>query len=232
MNRDVLYRLNAERTARRACVVVTDTGTGESRLVREGEADADPLGGAMRAALLSGRSGFVADRPALFLNVHLPPPRFLIVGAVHISQALAPMAMAAGFRVTVLDPRQAFATPERFRDVRLLAEWPDVALAREPLDAFTAVAAVTHDPKIDDTPLIEALKAGCFYVGALGSRKTHAKRLDRLGEAGLPAELTARIEAPIGLDIAAATPAEIAVAILASAIRALRRRAAEPTTFA
>ena len=224
MDAAVLARLNAEREKRRAVVLVTDTSSGTSRIVLEGEAADDPLSEALAPAFRSGRAGFVSDRPDLFLNVHLPPPRLLIVGAVHISQALAPMARTVGLDVTVLDPRQAFATPERFPGVRLVPEWPDVVLGREALDPYTAVAAITHDPKIDDLPLARALEAGCFYVGALGSRKTHAKRLERLAGLGLSPEALSRIEAPIGADIGAATPAEIAVAVLASVIRALRRR--------
>jgi xanthine dehydrogenase accessory factor len=163
----------------------------------------------------------------LFLTVELPPPRLVVIGAVHISQALAPMAKVAGFDMTVIDPRTAFATAERFPDVPVLAEWPDAALPKVGLDAFTALAALTHDPKIDDLPLTAALAQNCFYVGALGSRKTHARRLDRLREAGVGDAALARIRAPIGVDIAAQSPAEIAVAILAEVIGALRRRGAE-----
>src|SRR5690606_17584790 len=161
------------------------------------------------------------------LNAHLPPPRIVAIGAVHISQALAPMARIAGFDVDVIDPRTAFATADRFPDVPLHAEWPQDVLARRPLDAFTALAALTHDPKIDDFPVQAALKAKCFYVGALGSRKTHAKRVERLLAAGIaPADLE-RIDAPIGLDIAASNPAEIAVAVLAQIVQALRTRGLE-----
>lgn len=224
MDAALLADLNRERAARRAAVVVTDLTAGSSRLVRERDASGDPLADVLAAAFRSGRSGLVAGRDDLFLNVHLPPPRLVVIGAVHISQALAPMAAATGLAVRVIDPRQAFATRERFPGVDLLAEWPDGPLEREPLDAWTALAAVTHDPKIDDGPLAEALRANCFYVGALGSRKTHARRLERLEAAGVDAALLPRIEAPIGLDIGAASPPEIAVAILASVIRALRRR--------
>jgi xanthine dehydrogenase accessory factor len=134
------------------------------------------------------------------------------------------MAKVAGFDMTVIDPRTAFATPERFPGVVLLAEWPDVAVPKVGLDAFTALAALTHDPKIDDGALAAALAAGCFYVGALGSRKTHAKRLDRLRERGVDERALARLRAPIGLPIGAQSPAEIAVAILAEVIEALRTR--------
>lgn len=148
----------------------------------------------------------------------------MIIGAVHISQALAPMAAIAGFDVTIIDPRTAFATADRFPNVRLLAEWPDIAIPQVGLDAFTALAVVTHDPKIDDPALRAAFAARCFYIGALGSRKTHARRIDRLREAGAADADLARIAAPIGLPIQAQSPAEIAVAILAEVIRALRSR--------
>jgi xanthine dehydrogenase accessory factor len=222
MKLDILKGLNAAGRQRRAAILVTDTETGAARLVREEDVAADPLAAELAARLRSGRSGMLADG-STFLTVQVPPPRLVAVGAVHISQALAPMARLAGFDVTVIDPRTAFATPERFPDVALTAEWPEEALARAPLDAYTALAALTHDPKIDDVPLRAALQAGCFYVGALGSRKTHAKRIERLMATGVPAAALERVQAPIGIDIGAQSPAEIAVAILAEVIAALRR---------
>lgn len=225
----VLKTLNAERRARRAAILVTDLGDGRDRVVREGDPVAGALGEAVDKAFRTGRSGVVeAEGRNFFLNVHLPPPRILAVGAVHISQALAPMARIAGFDIEIVDPRTAFATPERFPDVKLHAEWPQDVLARAPLDAFTALAALTHDPKIDDFPLVSALDAGCFYVGALGSRKTHAKRAERLLAQGVSRERIDRIHAPIGLDIAASSPAEIAVAVLAEIVGALRTRGLQP----
>jgi xanthine dehydrogenase accessory factor len=156
--------------------------------------------------------------------VQVPPPRLVVVGAVHISQALAPMARLTELDVAIIDPRTAFATPERFPDVTLLPLWPDDALAQlPPLDRYTALAALTHDPKIDDPALVAALKAECFYVGALGSRKTHGRRVERLTAAGLSDEQIGRIAAPIGLDIGAVSPAEIAVSVLAQVIAALRQ---------
>ena len=134
------------------------------------------------------------------------------------------MAVLAGFDIRVIDPRTAFATPERFAGVDLVADWPEDVLASAPLDAYTALVAVTHDPKIDDHPIAAALRARCFYIGALGSRKTHAKRVERLLAAGLSAEEIDRIDAPIGLDIGAQSPAEIAVAVLGAIIHAFRRR--------
>ncbi|WP_157015392.1 XdhC family protein [Mesorhizobium xinjiangense] len=220
-----LKKLNAEREARRAAVLVTNLDDGRDRVICEGDEVAGALGQAVAAGLRSGRSGLVeADGTQFFLNVHLPPPRLVVIGAVHISQALTPMAKIAGFDVEIIDPRTAFATPERFPDVPLLAEWPQDVLEKHPFDPYTAVAALTHDPKIDDPALVSALQTGCFYVGALGSRKTHAKRLDRLTAAGLSEDMLARIHAPIGVDIGAASPAEIAVAVLAEIIAAFRRR--------
>jgi xanthine dehydrogenase accessory factor len=147
-----------------------------------------------------------------------------VIGAVHISQALAPMAKLAGFDMTIVDPRTAFATPERFPDVPVIADWPETALPPMKIDRYTAIACFTHDPKIDDPALEEALRAECFYVGALGSRKTHAKRLERLTAKGFTADDFARIRAPIGLDIGAVTPSEIAVSVLGEIILALRKK--------
>jgi len=224
----LLAELNAERRSRRAAVLVTDLGDGGTRLVREDETVVGPLGEAIRKAFRTGNSGTVeADGRSLFLNAHLPQPRLVVIGAVHISQALAPMARVAGYPLEIVDPRTAFASPERFPDVELRAEWPEDVLRADPLDGYTAVAAVTHDPKIDDYPLKAALDAGCFYVGALGSRKTHAKRVERLLALGATPQQVARIAAPIGLDIGAASPAEIAVAVLAQVIRAFRSRGLE-----
>ncbi len=225
MDTGVLKALNDERRARRAADLVTDLDAGGSRLVREGEAVGGELGLALARAFRTGNSATVeADGRYLFLTAQLPRPRFVVIGAVHISQALAPMARIAGYPVEIIDPRTAFASADRFPDVELYPDWPETVLKARPLDAYTAVAALTHDPKIDDLPLKAALDAGCFYVGALGSRKTHAKRLDRLLAMGATAEVAERIAAPIGLDIGAASPAEIAVAVLAQVVRAFRTR--------
>ncbi|MBV2186929.1 MAG: XdhC family protein [Rhizobium sp.] len=220
-----LKRLNTARTAREAAILVTDLDTGDERLVIEGEAVEDPLGAQVGERFRSGKSGSVEiDGRRLFLNVHLPPPRIVVIGAVHISQALYPMAAIAGYDLTIIDPRSAFATPERFGGVDLVADWPEDVLSARPLDRYSALVAVTHDPKIDDFPIAAALKAGCFYIGALGSRKTHARRVERLIAQGFSEAVIARISAPIGIDIGAATPAEIAVATLADVIQAFRRR--------
>lgn len=221
----LLRKLNTERTARRAVIHLTDLGDGRDRVIREGDPVAGPLGEAIAGAFRSGKSGLVeAEERKFFLNVHLPPARIVIIGAVHISQALARMAEIAGFDVTIIDPRTAFATEERFAGVDLVADWPEDVLKTRPLDAYTALVAVTHDPKIDDFPLSQALRTGCFYVGALGSRKTHAKRIERLSAFGHSEADIAKISAPIGLDIGAASPAEIAVAILADIVAHLRHR--------
>ena len=224
MRLDLLSTLNTERAARRAAVLVTDVASGEQRVVRESEAAADPLADLLEERFRSGKSGIVQhDGRELFLAVQVPPVKVVAVGAVHISQAFAPMARGLDFDVTILDPRTAFATPERFPDVPVVAEWPDAALPRLALDRYTALAALTLDPKIDDPALSAALRAECFYIGALGSKKTHARRVERLTTAGFGEEAIARIHAPIGLDIGAVSPAEIAVSILAEIVAALRR---------
>jgi xanthine dehydrogenase accessory factor len=221
----LLKQLNVERASRHAAILLTDLNDGRDRLIKESDVVAGPLGEAVAGAFRTGKSTTVeADGRQYFLNVHVPPARLVIIGAVHISQALAPMAAIAGFDVRVIDPRTAFATAERFTGIDLIAEWPDEALAERPLDAYTGLAAVTHDPKIDDDALRIALETGCFYVGALGSRKTHAKRVDRLRQAGVSDQTLLRIASPIGLDIGASSPAEIAVAILAELVAALRKR--------
>lgn len=230
MKLDLLAALNGERAARRATVVVTDTASGAARLIRASELAAmagTPLGEAAATALRKGRSGMAdVEGTRLFFTVHVPPVKVVITGAVHISQALAPMVRQVGFDLAIIDPRTAFATPERFPDVRLLAEWPEDALPKVGVDAYTAFVALTHDPKIDDPGLAAALKAGCFYIGALGSRKTHAGRVTRLTAAGFSEADLARIYAPVGLDIGATSPAEIAVSVLAEIIGALRMSAA------
>jgi xanthine dehydrogenase accessory factor len=224
MDVSLLSALNTERAARRAAVLVTDVASGEQRLVRENGVEVDPLGEVLAERFRSGKSGLVeADGRQLFLKVQTPPVKAIVVGAVHVSQALAPMARGLDLDVTIVDPRTAFATPERFPDTPVLAEWPDVALPRLGLDRYTALLCLTHDPKIDDPALAAALRAECFYIGALGSRKTHAGRIERLRQAGFTDADIARIHAPIGLDIGAISPAEIAVSILAELVASLRK---------
>jgi xanthine dehydrogenase accessory factor len=220
---ETLQVLNAERSARRPVILVTDTANGQQRLVKARDIAADPLRAELSRQLRMGKSGMAeVDGKRLFLNVYAPTARLVIVGAVHISQALAPLARALDYDVTVVDPRTAFASPERFPDVPLIAEWPDVALPPLNIDHYTAFVAVTHDPKIDDPALIHAFERDCFYIGALGSRKTHAKRAERLRAQGATDSDIARIRAPIGLPIGAVSPSEIAVAIMAEITAQLR----------
>ncbi|HVY56496.1 MAG TPA: XdhC family protein [Xanthobacteraceae bacterium] len=230
MKLDILHALNAERAARRAAVVVTDLETGAQRFVRGADVKGDPLAEVIEARLRSGKSG-MAETPQgrVFLTVHVPPPRLVATGAVHISQALAPIGALLGYDVTIVDPRTAFATVERFPDVKVIAEWPDVALPPLGIDRYTAFVALTHDPKIDDPALIHALQRDCFYIGALGSKKTHARRLERLKSQGITEAQLARINAPIGLPIGAVSPPEIAVAIMGE-ITARLRLGAEKVT--
>jgi xanthine dehydrogenase accessory factor len=223
---DILRTLNEERAARRAVVVVTHVDTGEQRLVKAADASRDPLRAQIEKRLRMGKSGMeeIAEG-RVFLTVHVPSPRLVITGAVHISQALAPMGKLVGYDVVIVDPRTAFASPERFPDVQVVAQWPDEALPPLNVDRYTAFVALTHDPKIDDPALLHALKRECFYIGALGSKKTHARRVDRLKQAGLTDADIARIHAPIGLAIGAVAPAEIAVSILAEITQTLRVQA-------
>lgn len=219
----LLSALNTKISAREPVALLTDIASGEARLVTPPVADDDPHAEALREAFRTGKSGMVAEGAA-FLNVHLPPVKLVITGAVHISQALAEIARVAGLDCTIIDPRTAFATEERFKGIRVLGEWPDEALPKLGIDRFTAFVALTHDPKIDDPGLRAALRAGCFYIGALGSRKTHAKRVERLEAAGFSPDDIARIHAPVGLDIGAVSPAEIAVSIVAEIIGAMRSK--------
>jgi xanthine dehydrogenase accessory factor len=228
MKLDILKALNAERAARRAAVVVTDQQTGAQRLVRAAEVARDPLKDLIEKQIRSGKSG-MAETPQgkVFLTVHVPPPQLVITGAVHISQALAPIAKLLGYDVTIVDPRTAFASVERFPEVKVIAQWPDVALPPLNVDRYTAFVALTHDPKIDDPALTHALARDCFYIGALGSRKTHARRIERLKAQGLTEQQLKRIHAPIGLDIGAVSPPEIAVAIMAEITARLRQEPQE-----
>ena len=226
-----LAALNAERAARRPVTLVTDLADGAQRVVPGLPVGDDPLADEISERLRTGKSGIVRhDGRDLLVTVHVPPVRLILIGAVHISQALVSMATMADLAVTIVDPRTAFATPERFPDVALVAEWPDDVLPSLELDTFTAVALLTHDPKIDDQALVAALRADCFYIGALGSRKTHASRLDRMRAAGFTDLDLARIHAPIGLDIGAVSPAEIAVSILGQIIAARRRKPSRSET--
>src|SRR5215213_2580080 len=223
MKLDILSGLNAERAARRAAIVVTEIDSGAQRLVRVSDVTGDPLQDLLQKHLRSGKSG-MEETPQghVFLTVHVPPPRLVITGAVHISQTLAPVGRLLGYDVTIVDPRTAFASVERFPDVKVIAEWPDKALPPLGIDRYTAFVALTHDPKIDDPALMHALERACFYIGALGSKKTHARRLERLKQQGASDAQLARIHAPIGLPIGAISPPEIAVAIMGEVTARLR----------
>jgi xanthine dehydrogenase accessory factor len=228
MKSAILERLLKDRAAKQAVVLVTELQSGAQVLVYRREVFGDlTLDG---DALVRIRESLEADESGtlelggkrLFLQVQNPPLRLIIIGAVHIAQTLAPMAALAGYTVAIVDPRRAFATDARFPDVKLIGEWPDEAMATMKLDRRTAVVTLTHDPKLDDPALQTALKADVFYVGALGSRKTHAARLGRLKAAGFSDADGARIHGPVGLDIGALSPAEIAVSILAQITAVLR----------
>ena len=223
MRLDILKGLNTERAERRAAVVVTNQESGAQRLVTQDKVASDPLEDVLEAHLRSGKSGIEETAEGkVFLTVHVPPTRLVITGAVHISQALAPIASLLGYDVTIVDPRTAFASVERFPNVKVLAEWPDKALPPLGIDRYTAFVALTHDPKIDDPALLHALERDCFYIGALGSKKTHARRVERLKQQGASDEKLARIHAPIGLPIGAISPPEIAVAIMGEITSRLR----------
>ena len=231
MKAATLARIAAAQADRQALAVVTRLADGAQCLVDaegcNGELALTPEQLVEAASLLqSGRCGVLETLPDSFARAYVPSPRLLIVGAVHIAQALAGMAATAGYEVTVIDPRGAFASPERFPGVTLCDEWPDEALARLGLDAATALVALSHDPKLDDPALELALPSKLFYIGALGSRRTHEKRVQRLKEAGL-GDYIVRIHSPIGLDLGGRAPAEIAVSILAEIIRVRYQGAAE-----
>jgi xanthine dehydrogenase accessory factor len=230
MKLDILAALNAERAARRAAIVVTNVESGKQRLIKAADVAKDPLRPLLVEHLRISKSGMEETAEGkVFLTVYVPAPQLVITGAVHISQALAPIGKILGYDVTIVDPRTAFASPERFPDVKVIAEWPDQALPPLNVDRYTAFVALTHDPKIDDPALLHALARDCFYIGALGSRKTHGRRVERLKAQGVSDAAIARIAAPVGLDIGAVSPAEIAVAIMAQITERLREEiAAEP----
>ncbi|MBO6777856.1 MAG: XdhC family protein [Marinibacterium sp.] len=211
---DLLEELVAARANRVSLAYEIHLEDGMRRLLHAGHTE----------RMRTDRSGFEDDGET-FVGIHNPPLRLVIVGAVHIAQALVPMARIAGYDPAVIDPREAFASADRFPETRLLHDWPDEAVAKLGLDARTALVLLTHDPKLDDPALEEALRAECFYIGALGSTRTHAKRVERMREAGHSDDAIGRIHGPVGLDIGAANPAEIAVAILAQMSAVLRGRA-------
>lgn len=217
-----LDRLAAARRARKPLAVVTNVVTGSRRLFEPGPA----LPPEVAQSLADGESKLAATADGnVFVHAVLPPVRLVIAGATNIGQVLAGLARQVGYDVIVVDPRAAFLTEERFGETRNLTEWPEVSLKSLGLDARTAVVALTHAAHIDDEALITALRSECLYIGALGSKRTHAKRIERLQAAGFGANELARIHAPIGLAIGAEGPAEIAVSILAQIIKTARRAA-------
>ncbi len=225
MDPAILKKLNVERRQRRACVLVTDMKDGRDRIIRAQDANQVPgeLGRQINRVLSSRKPSLAnIEGREFFLNVFVPPLRIVTIGAVHITQALLPIAKAARFDLEIIDPREAFATQSRFKGTAVEIDWPSAIFANKPLDRYCAVAALTHDPKIDDEALVAALMADCLYVGALGSKRSHAKRLDRLEALGVSKQKAQRIKGPIGLDIGAANPAEIAVSVMAQIIETLR----------
>jgi xanthine dehydrogenase accessory factor len=223
-----LEALTAARAAKEPVVLATWLGTGESRLIVERDlVPGEMLADACRASLRDDKPQILdTDEGEVFLNPFNPPLRMAILGAVHIAQPLAAMATLASYAVTVIDPRTAFASTARFPGVTLVHDWPDEAMISFKADRRSAVVALTHDPKLDDPALDVVLKSDCFYIAALGSRKTHANRLERLKARGHNDVTLARIRGPAGLDIGAKSPAEIAISILAEATAILRRGAA------
>jgi len=225
MTPETLAALRAAHAARRPALLATRLPDGAQYLLPDPAAPPALADAAAEALALGVSRGVTLPDGTWFLHARMPAPRLVIVGAVHIAQALAPMAAGLGFAIRVIDPRRAFATAERFPGVALAHAWPDEALDADPPDAATAIVTLTHDPKLDDPALDRALRSDAFYVGALGSRKTHAARLQRLAALGHGPEALARIHGPVGLAIGAVTAPEIALSILAELV-AVRRGAA------
>lgn len=223
----LIQRLVDARAARRPVAYLVDTEAWSRRLTEGGSGA--PQDQAASRALIADKSGFEElDGTNWFVGVHNPPLRLIVVGAAHIAQPLTQMARLAGYDVTLVDPREAFASEARFPGERIVTDWPDAALDRLGLDTRTAVVTLTHDPKLDDPAIKRALGSEIFYLGSLGSTRTHAKRVARLEAEGVSADQIARIHAPVGLDIGAQSPAEIAVAILAEMTERLRRPQTRP----
>lgn len=222
MKRETLIVLNEARSKGRAVVRAVDLATGDEKIV-DPQADTSALGLAAADAARADQSASVEiEGRSWFLEVYNPPLDLVIVGAVHIAQPLSQMAALAGYGVRIIDPRTAFATAERFPGIALSHDWADEALAKAPLTPRSAIVLLTHDPKLDDPALIAALKSNCFYLGALGSKKTQAARQARMRAQGFGDTELARIRGPVGLNIGARSPAEIAVSILAEMTLALR----------
>jgi len=223
MKRDILDRLIAMRAERRPVALVTELATGDQRLVPREEAASDRLAATLDQGFRFDQSSVQkTDAGEFFVQISNPALRLIIIGAVHIAQAVIPIARGAGYAVTIIDPRGAFATGARFPNIDLYPEWPDEILPRIGLDARTAMIALTHDPKIDDPALAAALRSNVFYIGALGSKRTQSSRHERLSALGFTAADLARIHGPIGIDIGAKGAPEIAISIMAEMTRVLR----------
>ncbi len=227
MTPDILAALEQAKRDKRPVVLATELPGGDQCLLPDPTAPAE-LNEAAQAVLLSDESGtHKIGGTDWFLHAYNPPLRLIVVGAVHIAQALVPFAAQCGFAVTVVDPRRSFASDERFPNVTISSEWPDEAMDAFKPDSRTAVVTLTHDPKLDDPALDRALKSNAFYIGALGSRRTHAARLKRLRELGHTDEAMARIRGPVGLNIEAVTAPEIGLSVIAEIV-AVRRGAPLP----
>lgn len=223
MQKPILKQLLQDRAAKRAVALATHLATGKEELIYPSENAQTELAQQARVALREDKARTVETAGGeVFINVFNPPLRLLIAGAVHIAQPLAQMAALAGYDVTIIDPRRAFATTERFPGIALLTEWPDAGVAELRPDARTAIVTLTHDPKLDDAALTTALNSDSFYIGCLGSKKTHAARLERLRRAGFGEAALNRIHGPVGLAIGAKSPAEIAISILSQMTSILR----------
>ena len=227
MKTDLLEQLLADRAAKRQVVLATNLATGAGQLLYpdEGRGGDAELLKAARRVMLADKSGIVetGDRRKIFLHVYNSPLRMLIVGAVHIAQPLSQMALLAGYDVAIVDPRREFASADRFPGITLIDAWPDDGVATFAPDRRTAIVTLTHDPKLDDPALVKVLRSDAFYIGCLGSSRTHGKRLERLAAEGFGEADVARIHGPVGLDIGAKSPAEIAVSIMGQITEALRR---------
>lgn len=228
MKQDMLRLITDGWVRKQPFATVTDMASGQQALVSEGPPQGDLV--LTDDQISEARRRLSADQSGVmdggcFVRVYSPPTRMVIVGAVHIAQALAPMAALVGFEVTVIDPREAFVRSAEFANIRAMIAWPDDGMKVVAPDGRTAVVTLTHDPKLDDPALAAALRSKAFYIGALGSRKTHAQRLGRLSDLGFTSSDTARIHGPVGLDINALTPGEIAVSIMAQVIEKLRATA-------
>ena len=226
MKKALLEQLLADRAVKRQVVLATDLESGVGQLLYPAEtAGMDEPLAAARRAMQADKSGIaeMADGRRIFLHVYNPALRMLIVGAVHIAQPLSQMAVLAGYDVAIVDPRREFATPDRFPGITLIDAWPDDGVDAFAPDRRTAIVTLTHDPKLDDPALIKVLRSDAFYIGCLGSKRTHGKRLERLTAEGFGEADFARLRAPVGLDIGAKSPAEIAVSIIGQITEALRR---------